>query len=86
LDILGEKRPRLSAKSEVLARIGDNGLGHEPGQFLAPLGLAVDSRGDLYVGEVSNTAWPLIYPEQPRPDNLRVLRKLVRVKQGAVPS
>jgi hypothetical protein len=25
---------------------------------LAPHGLAVDSRGDIYVGEVSWTAWP----------------------------
>lgn len=82
---LGPRISILSAKGEVLARIGDNGLGHEPGQFLAPHGLAVDSRGDLYVGEVSYTAWPLIYPERPRPDTLRVLRKLVRVKQGAVP-
>ena len=50
--------------------------------FLAPHGLAADSRGDLYVGEVANTAWPLIYPGSPRPAGLRVLRKLVRSLQS----
>ena len=78
---LGPRISIVSPSGEVLARLGDNDLGHEPGQFLAPHGLAVDSRGDLYVGEVSNTSWPFIYPDRPRPEGLRVLRKLVRVSQ-----
>ena len=72
--------PRISVLSHtgaVLARIGDNGPGFTPRNFLAPHGLAADSRGDLYIGEVANTAWPLIYPGRPRPAALRVLRKLV---------
>ena len=44
--------------------------------FLAPHRIAANSRGDIYVGEVANTAWPLIYPDRPRPAGLRVLRKL----------
>jgi len=33
-----------------------------PTEFLAPHGLTVDSRGDLYVGEVSWTNWPQTWP------------------------
>ena len=39
----------------------------------------VDSRGDLYVGEVSWTNWPQTYPDTPRPDDLRSLHKFRRV-------
>lgn len=40
-----------------LARIGEPHAGLGPGQYTAPHCIAVDSRGDLYVGEVSYTAW-----------------------------
>ena len=52
--------PRVSiygAKGELLARLGNRPAGLEPGQFISPHGLAVDSRGDIYVGEVSYTNW-----------------------------
>lgn len=75
---LGPRISILSHTGALLARVGDNGLGFGPMNFLAPHGLAADSRGDLYVGEVANTAWPLIYPGSARPAGLRVLRKLVR--------
>jgi len=75
---LGPRISILSPDGELVGRLGDNGLGFEPTNFLAPHGLAMDSRGDLYVGEVANTAWPLIYPGKPRPARLRVLRKLAR--------
>jgi DNA-binding beta-propeller fold protein YncE len=39
----------------LLARYGDPEEGEEPGRFIAPHGIAVDSRGDVYVGEVSFT-------------------------------
>ena len=41
--------------------------------------MAVDSHGDIYVGEVSYTAWSQIYPNKDIPKGLRTLRKLVRV-------
>ena len=44
-------------KGELLARLGNRPAGLEPGQFISPHGLAVDSRGDIYVGEVSFTNW-----------------------------
>lgn len=53
--------------------------GTEPGQFLSPHGLAVDSRGDIYVGEVAYTSWPLRFPDTPRPARLRALQKLAKV-------
>jgi hypothetical protein len=74
----------LSAKGELLTRVGreENAHGQEPGQFMSPHGIAVDSRGDLYVGEVSVAAWPSLYPGVPRPDRLRSLQKLVKLPPG----
>jgi hypothetical protein len=74
--------PRLSIvdhEGKLLARIGDIHAGNNPGQFISPHGLAVDSHGDLYVGEVSVTAWPNLYPDVPPPRNLRSLQKLTRL-------
>ena len=53
------------------------GLGVD--QFMAPHGLCVDSRGDIYVGEVSWTQWPQLFPKDPMPTNLRSLRKFRKV-------
>ena len=55
------------------------GLG--PGQYISPHGLAVDSRGDLYVGEVCYTAWSSLFPDQPRPKRIRNLQKYERVSR-----
>lgn len=77
---LGPRLTIVDNQGNRLARIGDyNGAGNEPGQFISPHGLAVDSRGDVYVGEVSATAWPQLNPDDPVPDPLRSLRKLVKV-------
>jgi hypothetical protein len=58
-----------------LARLGASIPGHGPGEFMSPHGLAVDSRGDIYVGEVSFTSWPRYHPETPAPADLRTLQK-----------
>jgi sugar lactone lactonase YvrE len=74
--------PRVSIadnQGKVLARLGDVRAGLRADQFIAPHGMAVDSRGDIYVGEVSYTAWPQVYPDKAIPAGLRSLRKLVRV-------
>jgi len=52
---LGNRVSILSIKGELVCRIGDRFAGEGPGQFIAPHGLATDSRGDLYVAEVSYT-------------------------------
>ena len=54
------------------------GAGEAPGQFIAPHGVAVDSHGDIYIGEVSNTVWALEGLLLDNPRELRSLRKLVR--------
>jgi len=59
-----------------LARLGDVLPGEEPGQFLAPHSIGVDSRGDLYVGEVSWSAY--VNRLAPDRDWVRSLRKLVK--------
>jgi len=74
--------PRVSIYSDqgaLLARLGDRPAGLEPGQFISPHGLAVDSAGDIYVGEVSFTNWGNRYQGQP-PPGLRSLQKLVKVR------
>jgi hypothetical protein len=73
--------PRVSVYShrgELLARLGAGPAGLEPGQFVSPHGLAADSRGDIYVGEVSYTNWGNRYKGQPFPPGLRSLQKLVK--------
>ena len=75
--------PRLSIvthEGDLVARLGgEEGAGEEPGKFLAPHGLSVDSRGDIYVGEVSYTGWPSIYGDRERPRFLRSLQKLEKL-------
>lgn len=58
-----------------VARLGHPMQGIGPGQFVAPHGLAVDSRGDIYVGEVSYAEYGR-YQTPPR--EVRSFRKLVR--------
>ena len=75
--------PRLSivdAKGKLIARLGGkDGPGLEPGKFLAPHGLALDSKGDIYVGEVAYTNWTTSYPDTPMKRPLRSLQKLEKV-------
>lgn len=75
--------PRISVLDRTgrrVARLGNPaGWGMEPDRFMAPHGLAMDSHGDLYVGEVSWTNWPNFHPDAPRPDGLRALHKLRRI-------
>jgi DNA-binding beta-propeller fold protein YncE len=75
--------PRLSVVDKggkLLARLGgEHGPGPEVGRFLAPHGLAVDSRDDIYVGEVSYTNWPSSFPDRPMPKHIRSLQKLEKV-------
>ena len=61
----------------LLARYGDAIEGEEPGQFIAPHGIAVDSHGDIYVGEVSFTnRGRLLDP----PREMRSLSKVERIR------
>jgi hypothetical protein len=75
--------PRISfvdEKGRLRARLGgENGPGLEPGKFIAPHGLAIDSRGDIYCGEVSYTEFPRLFPEQKIAWRMRSLQKLEKI-------
>ena len=62
-----------------LGRIGGLHPGIGPGEFLAPHGIAVDSHGDMYVGEVSHTNWSFFKPDTPVPSDPRSLHKFRRI-------
>ena len=77
---LGPRLAIVDAKGQRLARLGgENGPGLQVGRFLAPHGLARDSRGDIYVGEVGVTNWSTSFPEQPMPKMVRCLQKLAKL-------
>ena len=70
--------PRVSiydTSGNVIARLGNQGEGFETGKFVAPHGVCIDSRSDIYVGEVSWTH-TRSYPNPP--DDPRTLQKLVK--------
>ena len=52
---LGHRVSVYDLKGKMVCRFGAPEEGEGPGQFIAPHGIAVDSRGDLYVAEVSHT-------------------------------
>ena len=59
-----------------LARLGASRPGEQPGEFTAPHGLGIDSHGDIYVAEVSWSA----YGRRLNPQRqARCFRKLVKV-------
>ena len=84
--VAGEHRRTESRAAHLGARHAGQGavafrqLGGEAGQFWSPHGIAVDSCGDLYVGEVSFTAWPRYHDgAPPPPEGVRCLQKYRRV-------
>jgi DNA-binding beta-propeller fold protein YncE len=72
---LGARVSILSLKGELLGRIGGRFAGEKPGEFVAPHGCAVDSRGDLYVAEV---AWTAQGSHENPPREIRSLQKFER--------
>jgi hypothetical protein len=78
---LGPRLTIVDKHGKRIARLGgENGAGEEVGKFLAPHGVTMDSRGDIYVGEVSYTNFGNINPGKPVPAYLRSLQKLERVR------
>ena len=57
---LGPRVSIVDHEGKLIGRFGNTPAGTELGKFLAPHGLAVDAQDDIYVGEVSWTAWPQI--------------------------
>jgi DNA-binding beta-propeller fold protein YncE len=74
---LGPRVSVLDAKGQRLCRFGGQFVSEKPGEFVAPHALAVDSRGDLYVAEVSYT-WQGQHEQPPR--EIRSLQKFRRIE------
>ena len=69
-----------SQGKRVHARLGgDTGPGLDTGNVLAPHGIALNSKGDIYLGEVGVTDWKTSFPDTPMPKVVRCLQKLERV-------
>ncbi len=76
---IGPRISILDHRGKLLGRLGPPRAGGEDGTFIAPHTLAMDSHGDLYVGEVSYSAWTHVFPGVPKPARIRSLQKLVKV-------
>ena len=76
---IGPRLAVLNTKGERSARVGHLGFGHEVGQFIAPHSIAVDSKGDVYVGEV---AWTNMNSLGEPSDGVRSFQKLSKVTNG----
>ena len=73
---LGHRVGILSPDGKLLARFGHPEEGEEPGKFIAPHGIGVDSMGDIYIGEVSFT---IRGSKLDPPRELRSLSKLKKI-------
>ena len=73
--------PRVSIhtlKGKRLAQLGKPHGGILPGQFTSPHGIAVDSKGNIYVGELSGRSWSR-FSKEPAPKKRRVIHRLKKV-------
>jgi DNA-binding beta-propeller fold protein YncE len=81
---LGPRLTIVDSKGKRIARLGgEKGPGLEAGKFLAPHGVTVDSKGDIYVGEVGVTNWKTSFADTPMPEEVsraRCLQKLEKVR------
>lgn len=73
---LGPRVTIFDRSGNVMARLSDDSYGDEPGRFYSPHGISVDSRGDIYVADVS---WSDYGSSMDPPQELRSMQKLVRV-------
>ena len=79
---LGPRVTIVDGKGKVIVRLGgENGPGLETGKFLAPHGIALDSRGDIYLGEVGVTDWKTSFPDTPMPPEVGVSRCLQKLEK-----
>src|SRR6266508_4092759 len=73
---LGPRVTVLDAKGQKVARFGGRFAGEKPGEVIAPHSVVTDSRGDVYVSEVS---WTQRGQHEKPPREVRSLQKFARV-------
>ena len=73
---LGPRVTVMDTNGNVLARIGRESYGDQVGRFYSPHGIALDSKGDIYVAEVS---WSDYGRHMNPPKELRLMQKLVKI-------
>ena len=73
---IGARVSVVTMKGDLVDRVGGRFPGEKAGEFIAPHGCVVDSRGDLYVAEVS---WTAHGRTMDPPRELRSLQKLTHV-------
>ncbi len=73
---LGPRVTVMDTDGNVLARIGRDSYGDQIGRFYSPHGIALDSKGDIYVAEVS---WSDYGRHMDPPRELRSMQKLTKI-------
>lgn len=80
--------PNLGPRVSIMTKEGrfvsqvhttKGGPGLVPSPFAVPHGLAVDSRGDIYIADLAQQSWAKRYPTVPEQSGFESLKKLVRV-------
>lgn len=74
---LGPRVTVMDTQGKVLARVGIESYGTQTGRFFSPHGIAVDSRGDIYVAEVAHSDYGKVWKVT---EELRSMQKLERVR------
>ncbi|MGA8706445.1 MAG: peptidyl-alpha-hydroxyglycine alpha-amidating lyase family protein [Steroidobacteraceae bacterium] len=77
-----DEGPRLSViarDGHIEARLGGRGPGLSPTELFAPHGIAVDSLGNIFLGEVIAATWGHYFPGRSLPAKIKAFRKLTRV-------
>lgn len=76
---LGARVTIVDNTGRKIGRFGGPFMGFGPMEFIAPHGICVDSRGDIYVGEVPGSSWAKRFPDMERPRDLAALKKFRRL-------
>jgi len=72
---LGPRIGIMDIKGNYLAKLGDVPESESPGSFIAPHGICINSKGDIFVGEVS---WTHTGSKLTPPREIRSLQKLTK--------
>jgi hypothetical protein len=73
---LGPRVTVMSTEGKVLSRVGTEPYGSQAGRFFSPHGIAVDSKGNLYVAEVAHSDYGSVWNVK---RELRSMQKLVKL-------